>query len=182
MIPYSSHVTVTDATIGIVLALVQVLIALIFALAAVYIGIRVFDRFTPDLDEMAELKRGNVAIGILLAAVILSIATVIQRGVAVLSAPFFTPGLSLSGRLVAFAGGIITLLLSLALALFVIRMAIYVFDKITKGIDEQAELRNGNIAIAILLAGILLAIATVIQGGTASLTAAFATLGEALFG
>ncbi|HWG92345.1 MAG TPA: DUF350 domain-containing protein [Candidatus Thermoplasmatota archaeon] len=173
--------TLTDAGIGIVLALLQVVISLVFALSAVYIGIRVFDRFTKNIDEMEELKRGNIAIGILLAAVIISIATVIQGGVRELTAPFFGGG-ELSQRLVGFLGGVIQLLISLALALFVIRMAIYVFDRITEGIDEQEELRRGNVAIAILLAGILIAIATVIQSGTAALGDSFRVLGDALFG
>lgn len=182
MIPFTSHPSVTEATVGIILAFVQVLVSLVFALAAVYIGIKVFDRFTKNIDEMAELKRGNVAIGLLLAAVIISIATVIQNGVANLTAPFFTPGMEFNARLMGFLGGVVSLLVSLALALLVIRMAISVFDRITKGIDEEAELRAGNVAIALLLAGILIAIATVIQSGTSALGDAFANLGNALFG
>jgi uncharacterized membrane protein YjfL (UPF0719 family) len=172
----------TDALIGLVLAAVQVLLGLVFALAAVYIAVRVFDRFTKNIDEMAELKRGNVAIGILLAAVILSVATVIQNGVGRLTAPFFTPGLTLGARLTGFLGGIVTLLVTLALAMVVIRMALYVFDRITKGIDEEEELKRGNIAIAIVLAGILIGLATVIGAGTQTLADAFRQLGTALFG
>ena len=40
------------------------------------IVIRVFDMLTPGLDEMAELRKGNVAVAIVLAAVILSFGIV----------------------------------------------------------------------------------------------------------
>jgi hypothetical protein len=39
---------------------------------AVFAGIRIFDKLTKNIDEMAELKRGKVAIGFLIGAVILS--------------------------------------------------------------------------------------------------------------
>ena len=41
------------------------------------IVIKIFDAFTPGLDEIDELRKGNVAVGIVLAAVILATGIVI---------------------------------------------------------------------------------------------------------
>jgi len=53
---------------------------LVSALAmGVSLGIvtKIFDAFTPGLDEIDELRKGNVAVGIVLAAVILATGIVI---------------------------------------------------------------------------------------------------------
>lgn len=53
---------------------------LVSALAmGVALGIvtKIFDAFTPGLDEIEELRKGNVAVGIVLAAVILATGLVI---------------------------------------------------------------------------------------------------------
>lgn len=173
--------SVGAASLGLVIALVQLLVSLGFAMLAVYAGIRIFDRLTTGIDEMAELKRGNVAVGVLMGAVILAYATVIAGGVASLTNVVLgIAGKSLVDTAIALGGGVVNLLIGLALASFAITMALKIFGKITKGIDEQAELRRGNLAIAFLLAAILIAVATVISSGVASVGAALSNLGAAL--
>lgn len=44
-----------------------------------YVSYRVIDWLTPDVDFPAELKRGNVAVAIFMAAIFLSIALIIGR-------------------------------------------------------------------------------------------------------
>jgi uncharacterized membrane protein YjfL (UPF0719 family) len=51
-----------------------------YAIAGVvlmYVSYRLIDRFTPEVDFPAELKRGNVAVAIFIAALFLSIAIII---------------------------------------------------------------------------------------------------------
>lgn len=171
-----------SASLGLVIALGQLLVSLGFAMLAVYAGIRIFDRLTTGIDEMAELRRGNTAIGVLMGAVVIAYATVISGGVASLTNVVLSiGGQSLMATLVSLAGGIINLLIGLGLASFAITMAMRIFGKITKDIDEQAELKRGNLAIAFLLAAILFAVATVISAGVASVGAAISNLGAALF-
>jgi len=46
---------------------------------AVSLGItlRIYDLFTPNLDEVEELKKGNVAVGIVIGALFVSVAIVV---------------------------------------------------------------------------------------------------------
>lgn len=58
------------------------IVALNFAYAALgvvlmYASYRVIDRLTPEVDFPAELKKGNVAVAIFIAALFLSIAIII---------------------------------------------------------------------------------------------------------
>lgn len=171
-----------SAAVGLVIALVQLLVGLGFAMLAVYAGIRIFDKLTTGIDEMAELKRGNVAIGILMGAVIIAYATVIAGGVRSLTSVVLSVGgASITETSIALVGGLINLLVGLALASFAITLAIRIFGKVTKEMDEQAELRRGNVAVAFLLAAILFATATVISEGVGSVGTAISNLGDAMF-
>lgn len=173
---------IASASVGLLIAVAQVLVSLVFAMTAVYAGLRIFDKFTKDIDEMAELRRGNVAIGVLLGAVILSYATVIAGGVGSLTNVVLNVGnATLVSTIAGLVGGIINLLIALGLASAAIYLALNIFGKITKGIDEMAELRRGNLAMAFLLAAILLAVSTVIASGVESVGTAISNFGEALF-
>ena len=170
------------ASLGLLIALIQLLVSLGFAMLAVYAGIRIFDKLTTGIDEMAELRRGNTAIGILMGAVVIAYATVIAGGVASLTNVVIGIGdKSLIETGVSLVGGLINLLIGLGLASVAITMAMRIFGKITKEMDEQAELKRGNLAVAFLLAAILFAVATVISSGVASVGAAISNLGAALF-
>jgi uncharacterized membrane protein YjfL (UPF0719 family) len=170
-----------SALVGLGISLIQVLVSLGFAMLAVYAGIRIFDKFTKDIDEMAELKRGNTAIGLLLAGVIISYATVIAGGVSSLTNVVLSVTSDWKASLVGLLGGIVNLLIALGLASAAIYIALSIFGKITKDMDEQAELRRGNLAVALLLVGILIAVSTVIASGVQSVGGAISALGRALF-
>ena len=170
------------ASLGLLIALIQLAVSLGFAMLAVYAGIRIFDRLTTDIDEMAELRRGNTAVGILMGAVVIAYATVIAGGVASLTNVVLgIAGKTIIQTIIALVGGLINLLIGLGLASVAITMALRIFGKITKEMDEQAELKRGNVAVAFLLAAILFAVATVIASGVASVGAAISNLGAALF-
>ncbi|MDQ2929536.1 MAG: DUF350 domain-containing protein [Gemmatimonadaceae bacterium] len=47
--------------------------------ALMWLAYRVFDRLTPDVDFAEELKKGNVAVAIFIAALFLSIAIIVGR-------------------------------------------------------------------------------------------------------
>jgi uncharacterized membrane protein YjfL (UPF0719 family) len=50
-----------------------------FGVVLMYISYRVIDRLTPEVDFPAELKNGNIAVAIFIAALFLSIAIIIGR-------------------------------------------------------------------------------------------------------
>lgn len=46
-----------------------------------YVSYRIIDRLTPDVDFPHELKRGNIAVAIFIAALWISIALIIGRAI-----------------------------------------------------------------------------------------------------
>ncbi|MFZ2456624.1 MAG: DUF350 domain-containing protein [Candidatus Altiarchaeia archaeon] len=157
----------TQMIMGVGIGVVQLIVGLILAIASIYIGLSMFGKFTKGIDEEEELKKGNVAVGILQAAIILSIANVVQSGVVGL-----TGALTLGFSVNAIIAGVIQLLVGIILAVVAIYMAINVLDKITKGIDEMAEIKKGNVAVAILMAGVLIAVSFVVQAGVSGIARA----------
>jgi uncharacterized membrane protein YjfL (UPF0719 family) len=167
----SLDVVLTTMVAGFLVGLLQLVVSLFVAMGAVYLGIRSFDKMTVGIEEMKEIKKGNVAVALLMAAVIISIANVIEAGVSSLvklADPAAGPTIMVVGILV----GLAQLIISVVVAMFTINIAIKVLDKITVEIDEMHELKRGNVAVAILMSGVLFAVSFVIKAGITGLTSA----------
>jgi uncharacterized membrane protein YjfL (UPF0719 family) len=146
-----------------VLQSVRLVLAIVFAVAAQYLAIKIFDKMTTKIDEMEELKKGNAAVGIVLASVIISVATIISGGVANMVPADMN--ISSGAFWNALLNGTIGLFVAIIFAVVAQFVALGVFDSMTEGIDEQKELKKGNMAIAILLAAVIFATAIVVQAG-----------------
>jgi uncharacterized membrane protein YjfL (UPF0719 family) len=157
--------------LGVGIGVVQLIVGLVLAIASIYIGLSMFGKFTKGINEMEELKKGNVAVGILQAAIILSIANVVQSGVNGLTMGMGN-AVTMEAMLGALLAGVVQLLIGLFLAVFAIYMALNVLDKITKEIDEMAEIKKGNVAVAILMSGVLIAVSFVVQAGVSGIARA----------
>lgn len=157
--------------IGIGVGFLQLVVGLVLAIASIYLGLSMFGKITKGINEVEELKKGNVAVGLLQAAIILSIANVIQSGVVGMTMALTTAS-TFDGMIRALIGGVVQLLVGIILAVIAIYMAISVLDKITKGIDEMAELRKGNVAVAVLMTGVLIAVSFVVQAGVSGIARA----------
>ena len=133
----------------------QVVIAVILAAVASYLGLVLFSRATRDLDEWAELRKGNTAMGFVLGSIIVGIALILRPVLTV--PPVGDTGARLYPALALLvqAGGV---LMGLLLALSAIVFAVGLFDRLTGAIDELAELQKGNMAVAAVLVGVILSV------------------------
>ena len=64
------------------------------------------------------------------------------------------------------------LILGIVLAVGSIYLALTILDKLTKGVEEFKELKKGNIAVALEMGGVIIAVAWIIQSGVIGITAA----------
>jgi uncharacterized membrane protein YjfL (UPF0719 family) len=58
----------------------HILLGGIIAFSAIYFALQIFIRLTKDLDELKEIKENNIAVGILLGLIIVSMALLLQPG------------------------------------------------------------------------------------------------------
>jgi uncharacterized membrane protein YjfL (UPF0719 family) len=138
------------------LSIAQLLIAVLLSLITIFLAFSLFQWFTRGLDEWAELRRGNTAVGIVLGASLVAVTIVLRPALAVNPADWDAGNMLFLRFLLAEA---LQLAMALVLAVLVIVVAVSLFALFTRGIDEIEELKNGNVAIAALLAGITLAVA-----------------------
>jgi uncharacterized membrane protein YjfL (UPF0719 family) len=158
-----------------IVGLIQLIVAIIFSVVALYIGFITLAKITKDIDVEKELAKGNAAVGIIVAAVFVAIALVVQSGVSGLSVGIGKAAsvglLSLDG-LLAIGAAIVQLILGIVLAIAAIYLSLNILDKLTKGVDEFEEIKKGNVAVALEMAGVIIAVAVIIQSGVLGITAA----------
>jgi uncharacterized membrane protein YjfL (UPF0719 family) len=159
-----------------IVGIIQLVIAIILAVVALYIGFSVLGKITKGIDEEKEIAKGNTAVGILVASVFIAIGIVVQSGVAGIS-----KGLSAAlsaGDILSLAGimpivmSLIQLILGIVLAIGAIYLALNILDKLTKGIEEFEELKKGNVAVALEMAGVIITTAIIIQSGVMGISSA----------
>jgi len=149
--------------------LIQLVIAIILAVVALYIGFSVFSRITKGMDEEKELARGNPAVGIIIASIFFAIALVVQSGIAGISVGIMK---ALAGDWLAIVASLIQLILGIILAIGAIYLALNILDRLTKGVDEFEEIKKGNVAVALMMAGVIVSTAIIIQSGVIGITSA----------
>jgi uncharacterized membrane protein YjfL (UPF0719 family) len=154
---------------GLLIAIVQVLVGLALSMAAVYLGMRMFDRLTKGIEEMKEIQKGNVAVGILMIAVILSIATVVKAGVLSLVLSI-NPNVGMQAMLFTFLVSLFNLVISVVFSIAAVYLAIRIVEKITVEINFMKEIQKGNVAAAVVLGGILWAVSFVMGATVESVT------------
>lgn len=158
-----------------VVGLIQLVIAIILAVIALYIGFSVLSRITKGIEEEKELAKGNPAIGILIAAVFFAIALVVQSGVSGISlgvSKALAVGLFSMDGIIAIGVAILQLILGIVLAIGAIYLALSILDRLTKGVSEFEEIKKGNVAVALEMAGVIIATAVIIQSGVIGVTSA----------
>lgn len=111
----------------------------------------------------AEIKKGNVATGILKAASILSLGILAQHAV---QATFAAIDLSFRGEQVStemvltfLLYGSIHVAVAFAVGSFVLWFGAWLFTKLTRGVDEMDEVKKGNVAPALVLGAVLVVLA-----------------------
>lgn len=145
------------------LAFLRLVLGIVFAVIALYLASSVLGRLTKGLDDWAEIARGNVAVAIFIAGIFISVATIVAPGIS---------GLFVRWEVVTIFLGFVQLVIALVLAMAMQFVALSVFGKLTKQLDEWEELRKGNVAVGVVMAAIVIAVAAVVVKGVETLIAA----------
>lgn len=142
------------------LSLAQLVVAIVLSAIAAYLAFYLFQWFTHDLDEWEELRQGNPAVGIVLGAILVAVAIVLRPALTVSTATWDVGGDLFFRVLLAEA---LQLAVGLVLAVVTLALALYLFAGLTRGIDEVEELKQGNLAIAGLLAGVVVGVGLLVS-------------------
>jgi uncharacterized membrane protein YjfL (UPF0719 family) len=146
------------------------LFAFAVSIVTIYLCFKVVIRLT-RYNDVTLLKHNNLAVAFVQAAAFVAMAIMIRNALYPIAAVFEDFWLStdknpmqygvLLGRAIGYLG--VTLLLSLAS----ICAALKLFQRLTRDIEEEKEIANNNTAVGLLLAGVLVAFAIMIESGIA---------------
>lgn len=148
--------------------LIKVVFGGLVAALGIWLALRGLSRIL-GANPVEELRQGNVAACLVHAASLVSLGLLVQHAVQAtsdaLDLAVQNPPLHLMvvGRLVAVA--VLHVGLSLGVGVTVLGTGVLLFDRMTPGIDELAEVRKGNVAAALILSAILLVLALLTAPG-----------------
>lgn len=147
----------------------KILFGIVVGAAGVWMGARVLERLLRTGEMDAELEKGNSAAAILAAAGLLSLGLLTKHAVTATFAAvdFLLRGQTISGAAVGKLAfyGFVHAALSLAVGAATLAIGTFLFSRLTRGVDEIAQIRKGNIAPAIVLGTVMVVIALVVAPG-----------------
>jgi uncharacterized membrane protein YjfL (UPF0719 family) len=140
-----------------ILSGIQILAAIALSAGALYTGISLLDRLSPGIDEWKLIKKGNVAVGIFYATVMISIMYLM---IPLIDDFIFyiQPGLTLDFMLIALILTFINYLVGLIFSVVLIFLTIHVIDRLTHDLDEMKQLEKGNLAVSLIMSAVLLSV------------------------
>jgi uncharacterized membrane protein YjfL (UPF0719 family) len=121
-----------------------------------FLGVWLFERATRDIDEWAALRDGNLAVGIVMGAIVVAVGIIVRPA---LQDPIIVADVGRARPLYEVLVNAIGLLLALVLAILGVGLAVWLFTRLTTDLDEWSEVAEGNSAVAVLMAGVVLAVA-----------------------
>jgi uncharacterized membrane protein YjfL (UPF0719 family) len=131
-------------------------LAVLVAALVAFLGVWLFERLTREVDEWAELRQGNVAMGIVMGAIVLAVGLIVQPAI---QGPLVTADLGRSRPFYELLVNAVGLLVALILSVGAIGLAVWLFTRLTVDLEEWSALAADNRAVAILLAGVILTVA-----------------------
>ena len=157
----------------ILLGLAQLAIAIFLGAIVAFLSFYLFQWSTRDLDEWEELRQGNPAVGIVLGTILVSVALVLRPALAVETQTWDAGHQVYVQTLLAEA---LQVAIGLFLAVVALGLALIIFAALTRGIDEIAELKKGNLAVGGLLAGVVLGVGMMVGQAVSQIVSTVSSL------
>ncbi|MBI4349071.1 MAG: DUF350 domain-containing protein [Elusimicrobia bacterium] len=152
--------------------LAKLIVSALTAVLVVFVTYKVFIRANTDFDEEQEIKKGNVAVGLLVTALLLGSANIIQNALTPLTNVLLfslQQGTAVSrGRLALYAAAHLTM--AFLMAVVAMSFSLRVFGRLTRSYMRAGkELEHGNVAVGLLLAGVVFVVGMYIGDGVEAL-------------
>ena len=152
-------------------------ISALLSVLVVFVTYRVFVKANTDFDEEVEIKKGNVAVGILVTALLLASANIIQNALGpvmnLVAQSLDSQGAPVIGHWKLLGLAVANLAMAFIMAVVSMSFSLRVFGKLTRSyMVAGQELHKGNVAVGLLLSGVVLVVGLYIGDGISSLAKA----------
>jgi uncharacterized membrane protein YjfL (UPF0719 family) len=159
------------------LSALELLVTIGMAVLVVYVTMRALIRANTDFDEDKEIARGNVSVGLLVAALLLASANIMHNAFTpaadAVRAHFSGPaGGATHAQVLLYAIG--NLALGFVVVVATLSFSLRLFGRLTRSEKTRPgkELERGNLAVGILLSCVVLIVSMFVGGGVQALSKA----------
>lgn len=166
--------------IHLLVSLFELSLMVVMSGVIIYLIYRIFIKANPDFDMEEAIADGNVAVGILVSVIMVSAALMLEKGLGA-SVGMFRLSISAPDEvsLPLWQAGLLTLChlaLTLGIALFTVSATLRLFGRLARSINPHMRLgehlKNGNVAVGILLAAVVFIATHYVGEGVSALTKA----------
>jgi len=151
---------VQEILIGLFIVGLQFISAIILSAGALYGAISLLDRLTPNINEWKLIKKGNAAVGLFYATVMLAtiilVAPRIIDFISVLNQISYGQSLLMSAIFIV--AMLINYFLGLLITLIVLFLTLHIIDRLTTDVNEFEELEKGNVAMSLITSTAMLTV------------------------
>ena len=162
-------------TIRVIVSLFHFFLMVVMSAFVIALTYRIFVKANPDFHMGQEIKKGNVAVGILMAAILISASYILMAGTESSIAMFRMHMLAPTEgeSLVSIAWLIVAhLSISMMLAVVSISVTLRMFGRLERALRAGKELQNGNLAVGVLLAAVVAISSMYVREGVSALSKA----------
>lgn len=146
----------------------ETLLAIVFGLLTIYVVTKILENLLIHNDSGNALKDGNVATGLLAGTIVLCSLILVQPSILpsihalqVMLAAQDT--LEIPMFLISFCYFLVFYAITTILSILVLFLGIFIYFKISVHVDEIAELKNNNLAVAVILSIVILGLTLFIK-------------------
>jgi uncharacterized membrane protein YjfL (UPF0719 family) len=160
--------------IDVLIGIFELAISLSLGFLTVWFAFKMLAKLTPQIDDFEAIRGNNAAVGILFGATILSAGLVVKQAAYPMVSSLQTglhKGLSWLDALKLIGIVLFSVALVMAISLIAVWTAVRLFLRLTRDIDEMAEIRRNNVAVAIILGCMIVVIGLFLGQGIQSLLA-----------
>ena len=163
-------------TTRVVVSLFDFLLMVVMSAFVIALTSRIFVKANPDFHMGEEIKKGNVAVGILMAAILVSASYILMAGtessIAMFRMHMLAPSQENESLLRIFGLIAAHLSISMMLAVVSISVTLRMFGRLERELRAGKELQNGNLAVGVLLGAIVLISSMYVREGVGALSKA----------
>jgi len=162
-------------TTRVVVSLFDFILMVVMSAFVIALTYRIFVKANPDFHMGQEIKKGNVAVGILMAAILMSASYILMAGTESSVAMFRMHMLAPSedeSLIRIFALIVAHLAISMMLAVVSISVTLRMFGRLERELRAGKELQAGNLAVGILLASVVVISSMYVREGVSALSKA----------
>lgn len=163
-------------TIRILVSLFEFSLMVVMSAFVIALTYRIFVKANPDFHMGEEIKKGNVSVGILMAAILISASYILMAGTESSIAMFRMHMLAPSEEnesLLRILGLIVAhLSISMLLAVISISVTLRMFGRLERELRAGKELQKGNVAVGVLLSAVVVISSMYVREGVSALSKA----------